>query len=127
MFFSYLLFTFSTPCFFFPHHSTNFAMREVLPGPFGLTPPQTGTISKGSSVDVCVSGVQNGFSKLPTGYVYYANTKGDLVQSAVLYGREGTAGQDQQAYYYDAATNTIVSPSSRVGFAASTQTIFVQP
>jgi len=106
---------------------TNFAMREVLPGPFGLTPPQTGTISKGSSVDVCVSGVQNGFSKLPTGYVYYANTKGDLVQSAVLYGREGTAGQDQQAYYYDAATNTIVSPSSRVGFAASTQTIFVQP
>ncbi len=102
-------------------------MREVLPGPFGLTPPQTGTISKGSSVDVCVSGVQNGFSKLLTGYVYYANTKGDLVKSDVLYGREGTAGLDQQAYYYDATTNTIVTANSRVGFAASTQTIFVQP
>lgn len=102
-------------------------MREVLPGPFGLTPPQTGSISKGSSVDVCVSGVQDGFSKLPTGYVYYANTKGDLVQSSVLYGHEGTVGLDQLGYYDDAATNTIVTASSRVGFAASAQTIFVQP
>lgn len=98
---------------------------DSLPGPFGVISPNADAkIAKNSKVDVCVAGIQSGYqSALTPGAVYYANTLGDLVKSSTFYGHE--ASQDT-GYYYDAASDTILTSSSRVGFAASAQSIFVQ-
>ena len=68
--------------------------------------------------------------ELAAGYVYYANTMGDVVQSSTLYGREGASGgaayADQFFYYYDAVSDTILSSDSRIGFATADDTLLLQ-
>jgi len=110
-------------------YSVNFAMMDELPGLFGTTAPTTTTTySAGSAIDVITAGVQTGWSSagrtpLTTGAVYYTNTMGKVMKSSTFYGHEadGTAG-----YFYDAASDTIVTATGRVGYAVSSDALVVE-
>ena len=110
--------------------STTFALMDELPGLFGTTSPvTTTTFAAGASVEVVTAGVQTGWQSAPraaltTGAVYFTNTLGRLMQSGAFFGREG-AGID--GYYYDTASDTIVTAAGRVGYAASADALYVQP
>jgi len=101
---------------------------ETLPGLYGTTTPTTTTsFGAGSAVDVITAGVQNGWSTngrapLTTGAVYFTNTMGAVMKSSTFYGHET---DDVTGYFYDTASDTIVTNSGRVGYAASSDALFV--
>jgi hypothetical protein len=96
---------------------------EILPTPLGLA---VSSGSMGKNVDVTIFGTAEGLdSELQTGMVYYGNTVGDLISGA-YYGRDKTTTSTSAYYYlYDAATDTILTSSSRIGVATSTDALMI--
>lgn len=102
---------------------------DELPGLFGTTSPTTtSSFSAGSTVEVVTTGVQSGWTSaartpLTAGAVYFTNTMGAIMKSSSFYGHEAdsTAG-----YYFDQASNTIVTAAGRVGYAASSDALVVE-
>ncbi len=94
---------------------------EVLPLPLGVTPPSTATATT-SHVDVVLGGATDGWTGLSQGTNYYADTMGRLVKGDSYKGRESTA---EFAYVVDSATGTIVTAEGKIGFAASSDAMFV--
>ena len=92
------------------------------------------TAATSAAVDVCVAGSLAGWTTgssnsgaLNTGYVYYTNTMGTVIQGNSYYGRDVSgASSTEYYYYYDATSNTILTLDSKIGFATATDTLFVQ-
>ena len=102
---------------------------DVLPGLFGTTAPTTTTTySAGSAINVITSGVQSGWSSagrapLTTGAVYFTNSMGTVMKSSTFYGHEA---DDTAGYFYDTASDTIVTSTGRVGYAVSSDALVVE-
>lgn len=90
----------------------------------------------GSSKTIYVGGSMSGWeSFLTKGYVYYSNTKGNLIQGPDYYGREGSksaVGVDSNSasgfyYFFDSETDTFIMEDARIGFALSGSVLYVLP
>jgi len=104
--------------------SIAFSVMEILPSPVGLA---VSSGSVGSNVDVAIMGTAQDLESLQTGVVYYGNTAGDLISGSSYYGRDKTTTSTTAHYYlYDASTDTILTSSSRVGVATSTDKLLIK-
>lgn len=79
----------------------------------------------GRAVEVCTTGVHGGWASrfdrasLTTDAVYFTNTMGTIMKSTILHSEEGGEKNNNGGYYLDAASNTLMSAASRVGYAVS--------
>jgi hypothetical protein len=72
---------------------------------------------------LAVSGaVSNTFTNLQSGKIYFSNTFGDLIASDIYIGREGS---EEEMYFEDSASRTIVLADAKVGFALQSNELFV--
>lgn len=98
-------------------------LMEVKPAPLGVTPPSSS--SSGTTTgkaDVCFSGTLSGWSELAQGFTYYTDTMGHVIKGDSYYGRDSST---QWGYMYDSASETYVTVDGKIGFAPTTNSMFV--
>jgi hypothetical protein len=100
---------------------------EIKPRPVGVL---TGSASAASSSsNLALTGKASGFSNLTAGYMYYTNTKGELVTDGKYYGRSpGTSSISADEYDYVSTTtgSSMVTLDSQVGLAISSDTVLLR-